>query len=273
MKMNTRCFILWIRVSFNKSSLVLFLVISLTKNRDQLSLLVCRPLDLSSELSDCSNMKTLMSTQICITLPCRAVTIYIWKRTISLKNSDTIFIDKVLTQKGLDINLHYQKNTGLEVQKPRITSKIPSHTWFVFYVPLELKGQFLRFFQNTSIKEKKNIFNKVWVDREVMFSIVWNHGFEIILSFPQLLEVPLISWEFHSRFCNSYNQITRREMRACCRSVLSNSYDPMDCSLPGYSIHGIFQARIMEWIAISSSRGSSQSRDWTHVSCISCNGR
>ena len=37
--------------------------------------------------------------------------------------------------------------------------------------------------------------------------------------------------------------------------------DPMDCSLPGSSIHGIFQARILEWVPISSSRGSSQPRD------------
>ena len=44
--------------------------------------------------------------------------------------------------------------------------------------------------------------------------------------------------------------------------------DPMDCSLPSSSIHGIFQARILEWIAISFSRGSSQSRDRTRVSCI-----
>ena len=34
-------------------------------------------------------------------------------------------------------------------------------------------------------------------------------------------------------------------------SVVSNPCDPMDCSLPGSSIHGIFQARIMEWVAIS----------------------
>ena len=44
----------------------------------------------------------------------------------------------------------------------------------------------------------------------------------------------------------------------------------MDCSLPGSSVHGISQARILEWVAISSSRGSSRSRDWTHVSCIPC---
>ena len=44
--------------------------------------------------------------------------------------------------------------------------------------------------------------------------------------------------------------------------------DPMDCSLPGSSIHGIFQARILEWVAISFSRRSSQPRDWTQVSHI-----
>ena len=44
--------------------------------------------------------------------------------------------------------------------------------------------------------------------------------------------------------------------------------DPMDCSLPGSSVHGIFQARVLEWVAISFSRGSSQPRDWTRVSCI-----
>ena len=41
--------------------------------------------------------------------------------------------------------------------------------------------------------------------------------------------------------------------------------DPMDYSLPGFSIHGIFQARVLEWVAISFSRGSSQPRDRTQV--------
>ena len=42
----------------------------------------------------------------------------------------------------------------------------------------------------------------------------------------------------------------------------------MDCSPPGSSIHGIFQARILEWVTISFSRRSSQPRDWTWVSLI-----
>ena len=44
--------------------------------------------------------------------------------------------------------------------------------------------------------------------------------------------------------------------------------DPMDCSLSGSSVHGIFQARVLEWVAISFSRGSSQPRDRTWVSHI-----
>ena len=44
--------------------------------------------------------------------------------------------------------------------------------------------------------------------------------------------------------------------------------DPMDCSPPGSSVHGILQARILEWVAISFSRGSSQARDRTQVSRI-----
>ena len=48
---------------------------------------------------------------------------------------------------------------------------------------------------------------------------------------------------------------------------------PLHCSLPGSSVHGIFQARILQWVAISFSRGSSQLRDWAHISCISCTGK
>ena len=44
--------------------------------------------------------------------------------------------------------------------------------------------------------------------------------------------------------------------------------DPMDCSRPGSSVHGILQARILEWVAIPFSRGSSQPKDQTHISYI-----
>ena len=41
--------------------------------------------------------------------------------------------------------------------------------------------------------------------------------------------------------------------------------NPIDCSLPGSSVHGILQARVLEWVALPSSRGSSQPRDQTQV--------
>ena len=44
----------------------------------------------------------------------------------------------------------------------------------------------------------------------------------------------------------------------------------MDCSPPGSSVHGISQARILKWVAMPSSRGPSQPRDRTHVSCVFC---
>ena len=47
-------------------------------------------------------------------------------------------------------------------------------------------------------------------------------------------------------------------------------WDPMDCSPPGSSIHGIPKARILGWVAIFFSRGSYQPRDWTRVSWVSC---
>ena len=50
------------------------------------------------------------------------------------------------------------------------------------------------------------------------------------------------------------------------RSVVTG--DPMDCSLPGSSVHGIFRARILEWVATAFFRRSSPPRDQTRVSCI-----
>ena len=49
---------------------------------------------------------------------------------------------------------------------------------------------------------------------------------------------------------------------------MSGSCDPMDCSLPDSSVHGILQARILEWVTILFCRGSSWARDQTHLSCF-----
>ena len=60
-------------------------------------------------------------------------------------------------------------------------------------------------------------------------------------------------------------------MYCCCCWVTKSCLtlcDLMDCSPPGSSVHGILQARILEWVTISFSTGSSQPRDWTHVPCF-----
>ena len=77
------------------------------------------------------------------------------------------------------------------------------------------------------------------------------------------------SWEegIHSAVQEKLTQQYKATMSLCsvAQSCLTLC-DPVDCSSPGSSAHGIYQARILEWGAISHSRGSSQTRDQTHVS-------
>ena len=59
-----------------------------------------------------------------------------------------------------------------------------------------------------------------------------------------------------------------------CTLILTQSCltlcDPVDCSPPGSSVHGILQARVLEWVAMPSSRGSSWLSNWTYISCVFC---
>ena len=63
---------------------------------------------------------------------------------------------------------------------------------------------------------------------------------------------------------SKYTSESESEVTQSCPTL----FDPMDCSPPESSVHGIFQARLLEWVAISFSRRSSQPRDWTQVSHI-----
>ena len=70
--------------------------------------------------------------------------------------------------------------------------------------------------------------------------------------------------EFTSLCARLYYRPLHQKVTQSCLTLC----DPMECSLPGSSIHGILQARVLEWVAISFSRGSSRPRDQTRVSCI-----
>ena len=82
------------------------------------------------------------------------------------------------------------------------------------------------------------------------------------------------NYHTHGYECNDISRYLHQEW---CGGVCVLSHvrfcSPMDCSPPGSSIHGIFQVRILEWIAISYSRGSAWPRDRTHVAWVSCTSR
>ena len=77
----------------------------------------------------------------------------------------------------------------------------------------------------------------------------------------------LVTAERESNYYNNHCKIYPKKESEVAQ-LWPTLWDPMDCSLSGSSVHGILQVRILEWVAISSSRGSSEPRDRTRVSCI-----
>ena len=84
-----------------------------------------------------------------------------------------------------------------------------------------------------------------------------------LLSINSFKIFPVYNWP--SCIVHSYSPLN---VCLCVCSVISNFCNTRDCSPPGSSVHGISQAGILEWVAISSSRGSFQPRDRTHVSSL-----
>ena len=70
-------------------------------------------------------------------------------------------------------------------------------------------------------------------------------------------------WFFYGNVFKNIESLLVLSLPSCVRC----SCDPMDWSLPGSSVRGISQARILEWVAILFSSGPSPPRKWTHVSC------
>ena len=83
----------------------------------------------------------------------------------------------------------------------------------------------------------------------------WNKGSSLCTS--------LKRQKLYSLHGNSFQPLESAVAQSC-----PTLCDPMDCSLSGSSVHGIFQARVLEWIAISFSRGPSRPRNRTRVSHI-----
>ena len=93
---------------------------------------------------------------------------------------------------------------------------------------------------------------------KLSFFIVQIHSWPPKLIYLLLLK-NLLKWYMH-----------RKKAKVSVSQSCLTLCDPMDCSRPGSSVRGIFQARILEWLAISFSGGSSQPRDWTRISLVCC---
>ena len=86
--------------------------------------------------------------------------------------------------------------------------------------------------------------------------------------FPVCDTLLLLSFKLYITVIRYQNKIIFIFVCVLSHSVISSSLHAKDCSLLHSSVHGIPQARKLEWVAISSSRGSSQLRNRTRVSCI-----
>ena len=109
-----------------------------------------------------------------------------------------------------------------------------------------------------------------WMDKEAMVhiynGILLSHKKEhiwIYLMRWMKLE-PIMQSEVSQK--QKYKHSIKSESESEVAQSFPTPCDPMDCSLPGSSVHGIFQAIVLEWIAIAFSRGPSQPKDRTRVS-------
>ena len=110
--------------------------------------------------------------------------------------------------------------------------------------------RYMQIYVHCSLKKKENLpFAPTWLDMESIMLIEISQR-QILYDFNHM-------WNLRNK-----RKGKKREVAQWCLTLC----DPMDCSLPGSSIHGIFQARVLEWVAISFSRGSSRPRDQTWVS-------
>ena len=105
------------------------------------------------------------------------------------------------------------------------------------------------------------------MEQDAMILVLWMMSFKPAFSLPSFTFIKkLFSFSSLSsiRVVSSACLKVKIEVAQLCLTL----HGPMDCSLPGSSAHGIFQARVLEWVAISFSRGSSWPRDQTCVSHI-----
>ena len=97
-----------------------------------------------------------------------------------------------------------------------------------------------------------------WMELSAIEFLLWKYWTNTI--YPILC---LVFREIKKKISNTHSMLVKVLVAQLCLTLCN----PMNCNPPGSSVHGILQARILEWVAILFSRGSSWPRDWTQVSC------
>ena len=122
-----------------------------------------------------------------------------------------------------------------------------------------------------------HVVAKSWTWMSNWTELNWTEWFPILLPLGSLLSLVGFLWHFFSISLFGYGMhflargLIQSVLHCTCAQSLQSCptlSDLMDYNPPGSSVHGILQARILEWVAMPSSRGSSQSQDWSHVSCL-----
>ena len=149
-------------------------------------------------------------------------------------------------------------------QKTTEESLIPAHCVLLLH-PAELSACFLFYPQHclSWCTAVYNLENDKWISSASYVNLQTSEGRKHLNRFTCI---------FTTEFRVVQAMIKRRSTTNRVRAKSLQSYptlcDPMDCSPPGFCVHWILQARVLEWVAMPSSRGSSQ--DQTHISYVSC---
>ena len=154
---------------------------------------------------------------------------------------------------------HLISSLGCASLIPWLLSKL--FTFYIVSVKLRCTVSSSAFFLNMYLEstELSSSFN----NNKILIRLVWvapNRSWDESLR--QNVYLRGASWQ------ETGELILRGDGRCLVAKLCRTLLWPTDCSRPGSSIHGILQARILEWVTISFSRGSSWPRDWTHISYI-----
>ena len=171
------------------------------------------------------------------------------------------------------------------VRKKKKKESFPVSQLFILVLELHLQHQSFRWIFRVDFllgltglisllfRGLSRIFASTTVQKHKFFSA---QPFMVQLSHPYMTTGKTNSFNYMNLYSKVmsllFNMLSRLVILVIKKKLVTHScltlWNPLDCSLPGFSVHGILQIRILEWVAFPFSRGSSWPRDWTLVSHV-----